>query len=146
MAAGGGAGGAAGVAAEDIAGDMDDIDDPPQALKAAITIVQAAADNHRRRVVERILGCANRCMEVLPVGRYGSEYSVSTARLRPSPSTNAGKSPDNQSAVVARSRLRWSRVIGPHRNSVVAPPRYCRICVLRRDRSTYFCNLIIGAS
>jgi len=74
VAAGGGAGDAAGVA-EDVAGDMEDIDDPPQALKAAISIVQATPDNHRRPVEDGFLGCSNRCMEVLPVGRRcGSEY------------------------------------------------------------------------
>jgi hypothetical protein len=43
-----GGGDAAGGAGMDIAGDIDDIDDPPQALKAAISKAHAAAGNHRR--------------------------------------------------------------------------------------------------
>jgi hypothetical protein len=67
---GGGGGGAAGAAGAGVAVDIDDIDDPPpQALKAAISKVNAAAGNHRHRVVDESVGLFERCIAVPPVAR-----------------------------------------------------------------------------
>jgi hypothetical protein len=58
-----GGGDAAGGAGVEIAGDIDDIDDPPpQALKAAISKAHAAAGNHRRRVMDESDGLIERFM------------------------------------------------------------------------------------
>jgi hypothetical protein len=66
VVAAGGAGGAAGAAGIDVDG-MYDIDiPPPHALKVAVNKVHAAADNHRRRVEDSLVGRFARCMVVSP--------------------------------------------------------------------------------
>jgi hypothetical protein len=57
-----GGGDAAGGAAVDVGGDIDDIDDPPQALKAAISKVHAAPGNHRRLSMDALVRRFERCM------------------------------------------------------------------------------------
>jgi hypothetical protein len=65
---GGGGGAAAGAACGGVEDAIDDIDDPPpQALKVAISKVNAAVGNHRRRVVDELVGLFERCIAVPPL-------------------------------------------------------------------------------
>lgn len=102
VAEGGGAAGAIGAVGDGVDDDVaciDDIDEPPQALKAVIITVQVAVDTQPRRVI--VLGLIP-SIEVLPLAnRYESEYLRAKDGLLSGSPTRSESSCGIQSVVVA---------------------------------------------